>query len=130
MLEQFEQARIIHVTGSTGGGRDKDRRSVLGNIAGSNADIVIVTNEDPYDENPQDIIDQVAAGSIDAGKKENKDLFKILDRKQAIEKALTLAQAGDIVLLTGKGSEQAMCLANGKKIPWDDRTIVRKLLTT
>src|SRR3989339_558477 len=120
--------KLIHVLGSCGGGRDKARRPILGNMAGSKADIVIVTNEDPYDEDPQTIINQVADGAIEKGKIENQNLFKILDRRSAIERALSLAQAGDLVLLTGKGSERAMAVAGGKYIPWDDREVVRKLL--
>jgi UDP-N-acetylmuramoyl-L-alanyl-D-glutamate--2,6-diaminopimelate ligase len=120
--------RIIHVLGSTGGGRDQSRRPILGKLAGEKADLVIITNEDPYDEDPQLIIDQVAAGAEMAGKKLELDLFKIIDRREAIVKALSLAQEGDLVLITGKGAEQYICLADGKKIPWDDRRIVREEL--
>jgi UDP-N-acetylmuramoyl-L-alanyl-D-glutamate--2,6-diaminopimelate ligase len=112
---------IIHVLGSTGGGRDIARRPILGELAGTNANFVIVTNEDPYDDDPKTIIDQVALGAERAGKKIDKDLFKIGDRRKAIEKAIDLAGTGDIVLITGKGSEQAICVADGEKIKWDDR---------
>src|SRR3989339_850643 len=120
--------KIIHVLGSCGGGRDVARRPQLGKLAGEKADFVIVTNEDPYDDDPEIIIDQVALGAERAGKKNNKDLFKILDRRAAIEKAIKLAQKGDIVLITGKGNEQYICIEYGKKIPWDDRMVVRELL--
>ncbi|MFA4942184.1 MAG: UDP-N-acetylmuramyl-tripeptide synthetase [Patescibacteria group bacterium] len=120
--------KIIHVLGSTGGGRDKSRRSVLGDIAGRQADYVIVTNEDPYDEDPLDIIAEVFSGAVKAKKIEGQNLFKIVDRREAIRKALSLASAGDIVLVTGKGSEQAICLARGKKIAWDDRRVVKEEL--
>jgi len=116
--------RIIHVLGSTGGGRDVSRRAELGKLAGNNADYAIVTNEDPYDEDPDKIIDQVAQGSIEVGKILNENLFKILDRRQAIAKAIGLAQADDLVLITGKGSEQAIVVKNNKKISWDDRQVV------
>ncbi|MDD4333033.1 MAG: UDP-N-acetylmuramyl-tripeptide synthetase [Patescibacteria group bacterium] len=121
--------KIIHVLGSAGGGRDVARRPILGKVAGANADYVIVTNEDPYDDDPQIIIDQVEVGAEHAGKKKNENLFNILDRREAIKKALSLAETGDIVLITGKGSEQAICVANGEKIPWDDRRVVREQLT-
>jgi len=127
-LKLFPYQRLIHILGSCGGGRDKSRQPILGKMAGEKADIVIVTNEDPYDDDPQEIIDNVASGALEAGKILNENLFKILDRKQAIEKALKLAQKDDLVLLTGKGSEQFICVANGKKIPWDDREIVREIL--
>ncbi len=120
--------KLIHVLGSCGGGRDQTRRPLLGKIAGEKADLVIVTNEDPYDEDPQLIIDQVASGAEIAGKKLDENLFKISDRRKAIFKALSLAQEGDLVLITGKGAEQYICLANGKKIAWDDRRIVSEEL--
>ncbi len=120
--------KIIHVLGSTGGGRDKSRRPVLGNLAGKQADIVIVTNEDPYDEDPALIIDSVASGAKRAGKQINKNLFKILDRREGIKKALELAEKNDLVLLTGKGAEQFICVASGKKIVWDERTVVREIV--
>lgn len=127
-LGLFKFNKIIHVLGSCGGGRDKARRPILGKLAGEKADVVIVTNEDPYDDDPQQIIDDVAAGAINVGKILNENLFKILDRKEAIKKALSLTQANDLVLITGKGSEQFICVANGKKIPWDDRRTVKELL--
>ncbi|MFH1233811.1 MAG: UDP-N-acetylmuramyl-tripeptide synthetase [Patescibacteria group bacterium] len=127
-VKVFSHQRIIHLLGSTGGGRDVMRRSELGKIAGAKADLVIITNEDPYDEDPQLIIDQVSSGAIDEGKILNKNLFKILDRREAIEKSLVLAEENDLVLITGKGCEQAMCLANGVKISWDDREIVKEKL--
>jgi len=100
----------------------------LGRIAGEKADYVIVTNEDPYDEEPAGIINAVASGAEEAGKELNKNLFKIFDRKEAIKKALELAQKDDLVLLTGKGAEQSICLAKGEKMPWDEREIVRELI--
>lgn len=127
-LKYIPHGKIIHVLGSTGGGRDVARRPVLGKLAGMNADYVIVANEDPYDDDPEIIIDQVALGAEHAGKKIGENLFKILDRREAIKKALELATENDIVLITGKGSEQAICIANGEKIPWDDRAVVRGLL--
>jgi UDP-N-acetylmuramoyl-L-alanyl-D-glutamate--2,6-diaminopimelate ligase len=74
------------------------------------------------------IISEVAFGAEKAGKKTNISLFKILDRREAIRKALKLAKKGDIVLITGKGSEQAICVANGQKVPWDDRVVAREEL--
>ena len=118
--------KIIHVLGSAGGGRDKDRRPELGKIAGQNADYVIVSNEDPYDEDPMQIIREVSKGAVDVGKKPKEDLFEILDRREAIKRAMSLAGSGDIVLLTGKGSEQAICMANGKKFKWDEREVAKE----
>lgn len=120
--------RVIHVLGSAGGGRDVSRRPILGKIAGERADFVIVTNEDPYDDDPQIIIDQVAIGAEHAGKKLGETLFKPMDRRMAIRQAIALANTGDIVIITGKGNEQAICVANGERIPWDDRQVAREEL--
>jgi len=120
--------QLIHVLGSCGGGRDKARRPILGKMAGENADIVIITNEDPYDDDPMGIINDVAVGALEAGKKLDENLYKILDRKEAIEKALNLAKEGDLVLVTGKGSEQRMAVAGGKYVEWDDRDVIRQIL--
>ena len=128
ITENTESTKTVHVLGSCGGGRDKDRRPILGKMAGKNADIVIVTNEDPYDDDPMQIINDVAEGAIQAGKELDKNLFKILDRKEAIAKAISLAEPGDLVLVTGKGSEQRMAVADGKYVEWDDRKVIKGLL--
>jgi UDP-N-acetylmuramoyl-L-alanyl-D-glutamate--2,6-diaminopimelate ligase len=127
-LNLLPHHRIIHILGSCGGGRDQSRRPILGQIAGERADCVIVTNEDPYDEDPFLIIDQVAAGALNAGKTVGKTLFKEADRRQAIALALKLAEPDDIVVMTGKGAEQYICIANGQKIPWDERRVVKEEL--
>jgi len=123
-----EHKRVIHILGSAGGGRDIARRKPLGEIAGKNADIVIVTDEDPYDDNPMEIIKNVADGAKEKGKIVKENLFLIEDREKAIDKALRLAEENDLVLITGKGSEQAICVKNGKKQKWDDRKVVREIL--
>lgn len=120
--------RLIHVLGSTGGGRDVARRTILGQMAAKQADIVIVTNEDPYDDDPMEIINNIADSAIESGKEDNVNLFRILDREEAINKAIAVAQPGDLVLLTGKGNEPVMAVAGGKKIPWDDRVAVRRAI--
>lgn len=122
--------RLIHIVGSAGGGRDTARRFELGKLSAQMDDVTIVTNEDPYDEDPQVIIDQVAEGALRSGKVEGVSLHRILDRQEAINKAVSLAQPGDLVFITGKGSEPVMAVANGKKIPWDDRVAARRALAT
>ncbi|MCG2689951.1 UDP-N-acetylmuramoyl-L-alanyl-D-glutamate--2,6-diaminopimelate ligase [Candidatus Parcubacteria bacterium] len=111
--------RLVCVLGACGGGRDKWKRPVLGEIAKEYCEQIIVTNEDPYDEPPEEIIDQVVQG---AGPK----ALKIVDRRKAINKALSLAKQGDIVIITGKGCEPWICVENGKKIAWDDRQVVKE----
>lgn len=123
--KSFKPNRIIAVLGSQGGGRDKAKRPTLGKLAGQYADYVIVTNEDPYDEDPQQIIDDVARGALPVARC---PVEKILDRREAIQKALSVAKRGDIVIITGKGSETVMAVAGGKKIHWDDREVARALL--
>jgi len=115
---------LVCVLGSAGGGRDKWKRKELGKIAAQYCRQIIVTNEDPYDENPSDIIDEVAKGAESFGKRAE----KVLDRKEAVKLALTLAEKTDTIIITGKGAEPWMVVAQGKKIPWDDRLVVKQLL--
>mgnify|MGYP001562258528 CR=1 FL=1 len=114
---------LVCVLGSCGGGRDKWKRPVLGTIAGEYCKEIIITNEDPYDEDPLEIMEQVAS-QIEEGR----EYHIVIDRKEAIKKALELAKPEDTVIITGKGSEPLMCLAGGKKIPWSDREIVKEEL--
>ena len=103
----------------------------MGAIVSQWADLVIITNEDQYHEDPEEIIEQVAAG-VPKGKKDiqlraGKDYFKILDRREAIRQAFSRADRNDLVVITGKGAEQWMVVGD-EKIPWDERKIVRELL--
>lgn len=113
-----QNAELICVLGACGGGRDKWKRPILGKIAKRYCQEIIVTNEDPYDEEPMEIIKQVAEGAGERAK-------KILDRREAIKEALKLARDGDIVIITGKGSEPSIVVKD-KEIPWDDRKVVRE----
>jgi len=113
--------------GAQGGGRDKAKRTVMGEIAGRYADYIILTNEDPYDEDPGQILSDIKSG-ISNFKFQISNLYEIIDRREAIKKALSLAQAGDIVILTGKGGEVWMCVENGKKIPWNESDVVKEEL--
>ncbi len=124
------QNKIIAVIGSDGGGRDKNKRERMGEIAGKLCDFVIVTDVNCFDEDPKEIAEMLARGSRMSGKKDEEDLFVIIDREQAIKKAVSLAQKGDIVAITAKGTEPCIVVAGGKKIPWDDREITRKILKT
>ena len=114
-----KNAKMICVLGACGGGRDKWKRPVLGKIAATFCQEVIITNEDPYNEDPIAIIDQVAQGAEGKAK-------KILDRREAIREALRSARPGDMVVITGKGCEPWIVEAHGKKIPWDDREVVKE----
>jgi UDP-N-acetylmuramoyl-L-alanyl-D-glutamate--2,6-diaminopimelate ligase len=116
----FPQRKIC-VLGNTGGGRDTWKRPEMGRIADESCDEVILTDEDPYDENPRAILDQMAAGMKRAPK-------IIMDRREAIHAALSLAQKGDAVLITGKGTDPYIMQAAGKKLPWSDSQVVREEL--
>ncbi len=107
--------KIIVVIGAEGGGRDKAKRAHLGHAAGEKADFVVVSNVDPYSDDPMEIAEGVAVAVREKGKKDGEDLFVILDRREGIRKALSLAKENDIVLLTAKGAEQSMIIG-GKSI--------------
>jgi len=124
---QNSKSRLICVLGAAGGGRDKWKRPEFGRIAAEYCDEVILTNEDPYDENPEEILGQISSGFSQAQSSKLK-AQKILDRREAIKSALTSAKEGDTVVITGKGSETSMAVAGDKKIPWSDKEAVRELL--
>ncbi len=128
VLKKLPHNRIISIFGSAGGGRDKWKRPVLGKIAAKYSDFIILTNEDPYDENPNQILSEIKSGIFNSVPHfAESNLFVILDRREAIREGLELAKENDIVLLLGKGAEQSMVIA-GKKISWDDRKVVREEL--
>ncbi len=118
--------QLICVLGATGGGRDKWKRPKMGEIATQYCDRIIITNEDPYDEDPKKIMLAVEEGVKNSKKRVPYEIIE--DRKKAIEKALFYCGKGDCFIITGKGCEQVMAVKNGKKIPWDDRKVVREKL--
>ncbi len=123
--------KMICVLGSAGGGRDKWKRSVMGGIAAKYCDEVILADEDPYDENPESIVDEIEAGFSQASNNKfqiSKNYWKILDRRAALRKALYDAEPGDVVVATGKGSETSIHVAKGKTIPWNEREVMRELI--
>lgn len=120
-------AKIVVLLGAEGGGRDKAKRPAMGQIVGKEADYVVVSDVDPYEDDPKQIVEDIAVVAERFGKVREENLFTILDRKEGIAKALSLAKAGDIVLITGKGAEQSM-YTNAGKVVWDDREVVRGLL--
>jgi UDP-N-acetylmuramoyl-L-alanyl-D-glutamate--2,6-diaminopimelate ligase len=119
------ESRVIAVFGSCGE-RDRGKRPMMGKIVDKHADYIIVTNEDPYDEDPERIINEVAGGV--KNKKENENFWKISDRRIAIKKALQLAKPGDIIVVTGKGAEETMAIGKNR-ILWNDKNIILEELT-
>jgi UDP-N-acetylmuramoyl-L-alanyl-D-glutamate--2,6-diaminopimelate ligase len=124
-IARWPYRKLIQVLGPTGGGRDKARIPLLGEMAGHVVQTIFITTDDPYDENPQKLAEQMLAGSVKAGKILDTDVFIELDRRAAIRRAIELAEPNDIVLVTGKGADQTMALGGGKYVPWDDRQVVR-----
>lgn len=121
LYETFPSRKIC-VLGNTGGGRDKWKRKEMAKVAEKYCDQIILTNEDPYDENPMDIVSEMKDAIT------SKPVEIIMDRKLAIKKALSLAKENDAVLITGKGTDPYIMEANGKKTPWSDASVTRELL--
>ncbi len=113
--------RLIVVFGAAGE-RDTSKRKPMGTAAGRWCNTIYLTNEDPRNEEPMTILDEIASG-ITPEVARRRDIHKIPDRSQAIELALCDATAGDVVLLLGKGHESTIELANQHKIPWDERHV-------
>ena len=130
VYKELSAPHLICVLGSAGGGRDKWKRPEMGRIAARYCASIILTNEDPYDENPVEILKQVSTGFSQSSTYSPKTThYKlILDRRQAIGEAFGQAQKDDVVIITGKGCEQWMAGPNGEKMPWDDREVAREEL--
>jgi UDP-N-acetylmuramoyl-L-alanyl-D-glutamate--2,6-diaminopimelate ligase len=120
-----QEHRLVGVLGAAGGGRDRWKRKQFGALAEQYCDHIILTDEDPYDEDPERIVDDVESGISDAARSK---VQRIMDRKAAIAAAVRLAERGDVVVITGKGSETSMALSGGRKLPWSDADIVRSVL--
>ena len=116
--------RIIAIFGSCGD-RDRGKRPVMGEVVSKYADFVILTNDEPYHEKPEQIIEEIAVGI--KNKIEGQNFWKIIDRRDAIKKALEIAQAGDIICITGMGNFETMVVGD-KKIPWNDRNVIEEEL--
>lgn len=123
-----EQAkgRVILVFGATGD-RDKAKRPIMGKVAAQNADLIFLTDDETYTEDPATIAQEVNAGIIQAGGAGKVTL--ILDRVEAIKAALAAAKAGDTVLLTGIGHQTSRNMG-GKEVVWNEIEIVQKILTS
>ncbi len=118
--------RVIAVFGSAGK-RDVDKRSQMARIAAQNADLAVLTAEDPRTDSLEEILQTMAAASQQAGGVEGATFWRVPDRGQAIYFALSLAEPGDLVLICGKGHEQSMCFGT-IEYRWDDRAATRKAL--
>ncbi len=117
----FPDRKKICVLGNTGGGRDTWKRPEMGRIADALCTHVILTNEDPYDEDPRAIVDAMACSMQRAPE-------IIMDRREAIRRALASASKGDAVLISGKGTDPFIMGPKGSKTPWSDAQVVREEL--
>lgn len=122
VYEVFHGSNKICVLGAAGGGRDVWKREIFGSIAEKHCSTIVLTNEDPYDENPIEIVHNIQKGIAEPVSR------IIIDRREAIGYALAQAKTGDTVIITGKGSEPYIMGPNGTKIPWSDATVVREEL--
>lgn len=125
LYETFASMNIIAVLGNTGGGRDTWKRPEMGKIADHYCAHIILSNEDPYDEDPQVIVDAMKVGIT------QKPVDIILDRRAAITRACALAKEtpNSAVLLTGKGTDPYIMGPNNTKEEWDEATVAREELT-
>jgi UDP-N-acetylmuramoyl-L-alanyl-D-glutamate--2,6-diaminopimelate ligase len=119
-LRPITRGRLIVVFGA-GGDRDRRKRPVMGQVAARGADVVIVTSDNPRTEDPERIIDDIVEGLAGAA------CIRITDRREAIARALRLAQSGDTVVLAGKGHETYQVLGT-TKVPFDEAVVVREAL--
>ncbi len=126
LYRKLTKGKLYVVFGATGGGRDKAKRSKMGAVADKYADYIIVTDDDPYEEKEWQIIEEVSVG---IKRVEGERFWKIPHRYQAIQLAMSLAQENDVVVIAGKGCEEIQIIGD-KKVPWDDRKVVREILSS
>lgn len=126
LYQAFPDQRKICVLGNTGGGRDKWKRPEMARIAEKYCDQIILTNEDPYDEDPEKIVNEMKSVI------KNKPCTTVMDRREAIAKAFSIARLGNVVLISGKGTDPYIMGPNGTKQEWSDQEVaaeeLRKIL--
>ena len=123
IYQAFTDGPKVCVLGNTGGGRDTWKRPEMAQIAEQHCEQIILTNEDPYDEDPEKILADMQAGITD-----NTKVQTILDRRQAIAEAIRIAPPHGYVLVTGKGTDPYIMGPHGTKEPWSDSAVVQELL--
>ncbi len=122
LYQVFQSSKNICVLGGTGGGRDTSKRAVMGHIADTYCDEIILTDEDPYDEDPKKIVADVASGIT------SQEPTIIMNRRAAIAEALKRATTGDSVIITGKGTDPFIMGPKATKTPWSDARVAREEL--
>jgi UDP-N-acetylmuramoyl-L-alanyl-D-glutamate--2,6-diaminopimelate ligase len=122
-LKKNNKGSLFCILGAAGGGRDTWKRPQLGKIAGDYCDTIIISDDEPYDEDPEKIRNEIMTGIKDQSKAQ-----VISDRKKAVFEAVSLARAGDVVVITGMGDLRVRHLAHGKTISWSDRKVAEEAL--
>jgi UDP-N-acetylmuramoyl-L-alanyl-D-glutamate--2,6-diaminopimelate ligase len=128
LKQMAEGKNVIVVFGSEGGGRDKSKRKEMAEMVATYADYAVVSDTDPYDEDPQSIVEEIGRHLSSFGWSKDEQYFLIADRRLGIRKALSLARDGDIVVCTAMGAQKTMIRENGVAYPWDDREVVQEEL--
>lgn len=126
VLRPLTKGKLIAVFGAAGE-RDTSKRPLMGEAAAMFSDFAIFTNEDPRQENAAQILDEIAVGAMQLDWHEGEHFLKMVDRQVAIETAFARAEAGDTVLLAGKGHEQSIIIGT-QATPWDEREQARQAL--
>jgi UDP-N-acetylmuramoyl-L-alanyl-D-glutamate--2,6-diaminopimelate ligase len=125
---EVSDGRVICVFGA-GGDRDRGKRPLMGEIGARLADVLVVTSDNPRSEDPEAIIAEIMDGAIRASRPAGASpLAAEVDRRAAIDRAVQIAQDGDVLIIAGKGHEQGQEFAGGVKIPFDDVTVAREAL--
>jgi len=121
-VKEYTRGRVISVFGC-GGDRDSTKRPAMGEISGKIADYTIITSDNPRTEDPQKIVDQ-----IEEGIKKTKGKYEVIvDRTEAIRKAIKMAKKNDLIVLAGKGHETYQEI-NHEKHPYDERIIIKEII--
>lgn len=123
LYQAFKDVPKIAVLGNCGGGRDQWKRPEMAHLAETYCDYVILTDEDPYDEDPRQIVEQMAKGIEDKSKHEI-----IMDRREAIRVAIEKSPSGGYVIVSGKGTDPYIMRAHNHKEPWSDAEVVQEEL--
>ena len=121
-LKDYAPERLVCLFGC-GGNRSKLRRYEMGEVSGKMADLTIITSDNPRDEDPQAIIDDIKVGIS----KTDGEYVEIIDRKEAIKYAIEHGKRGDVIVLAGKGHEDYQEI-KGKKYPMDERVLIQEIL--
>ena len=121
-IKDYVPERLVCVFGC-GGNRSKLRRFEMGEVSGRLADLTIITSDNPRDEDPQAIIDDIKTGI----EKTDGKYMEIIDRREAIKYAIEHGKKGDVIVLAGKGHEDYQEI-KGKKYPMDERVIIAEIL--